>query len=334
MPDLLTEKFQRYADELRVRPSVPVEQIRARGERRVRRDAVLAVIAAMVAFGLVGALIELSATGGAVNQPLGRPRSTAFPAAFRMPHEGDPHWAVTYDPAAPGAFNPCGTGDLTRTERTAAITMTGSGDGSVPPSAEVRYTEQVLLFSGVTATRNTLLELTAAAKGCGWYAELTEGTALGTVLNAANPPGGSIPDIQRLRSVVILLRDQALIISYADGPAAGNPGAGGTDLDQISDRMCQTMSMCKPARTCYEVGPPPTPSVQVYCSVYPYPTAYPTFYYPEPPANPASVYPGGVSPGPSGVTPGPSRGTPGPTGITPGPSGVTPGPTGFTPGPT
>jgi hypothetical protein len=296
MPDRLTERFERYADGLRVRPSVPVEQIRARGERRGRRGAALAVIAAVVAFGLVGALIGLSRSSPAVNQPLGPPRSTAFPAGFRMVHEGDPGWVVSYDPAAPGAFNPCGTGDMTRTDRIAAVTVTARGGGSVPPHAEVRYTEQVLLFNGVTATMDTLLELTAAAKGCGWYAERAEGTALGTVLNAANPPGGSIPDIQRLRTAVIVLRDQALIISYAEGPATGNPGAGGPDLDQISDRICQTMSMCKPERTCYEPGPPPTPSVQVYCSVYPFPTAYPTFYYPQLSPNPASVRPGGIAP--------------------------------------
>ena len=303
MPDRLAERFAQFVDDVRMPPLSPAALIRARGDRRGRRATALAVIAAVVVFGLVGALIGLSRTGSAVIQPLGPPRSTAFPAAFRMPHEGDPNWVLTNDPLAPGAFNPCGTGDLTRTERIAAITVTGRGDGSIAPYPEIRYTEQVLLFSGVTATRNTLLELTAAAKGCGWYAELTEGTARGTVLNAASPPGGSIPDIQRLRNAVILLRDHALIISYAEGPATGNPGAGGGDLDQISDRMCQTMSMCKPQRTCYEPGPPLTPSVQVYCSVYPFPTAYPTFYYPEPSPNPASVYPGGISPRPGSATP-------------------------------
>jgi hypothetical protein len=286
VPDRLTERFARFAEDVRTPPLPPATTVRARGDVRGRRQAAIVVLAAVVAVILGGTLVGAALVrGDDAVPPASVPAPTAFPTAFKMPHEGEAGWSRSDDPAAPGAFNPCGTVDLTRTDRIAAITVTGRGYVPMLLGAEIRYTEQVLLFSGVTSTRNTLLELTAAANGCGWHAGLTEGTALSTVLNAFN-------DGERPLSAVVVLRDKALIILYAEGPAGYDTSAG-VDLFQISDSMCQTMSMCNSQTAC-DLVPPPTSSVKVSCPVFPFPNADPTLSYPQP--NPASVRPSGITP--------------------------------------
>src|SRR5215813_13229292 len=117
MPDRLGARFTRPSEQLRVRPLIPAERIRARGERPRRRDAILATIVAVVAIGSIGTLVAVSLARGSAAVSAGGPpttMATAFSESFDMPHEGQPGWVRTDDPHAAGPLIPCDGPDITQ----------------------------------------------------------------------------------------------------------------------------------------------------------------------------------------------------------------------------
>jgi hypothetical protein len=323
MSDRLTERFAQFADDVHVRPPVPAELIRARGERRGRRDAVVAAIATLVAVGSVSLLIGLSVAGGGspLVQPGGPPETmltataTAISTALRMPHEGEPGWARNDDPAAPGAFHPCDGADVTLPGRIAAVTTTGPGAAYEQSHLPTQLTEQLLLFDGVDAAQAALHGLNTQVQQCHWLGGIQDDFSYGVPMVAAtNPrPGGE-------EFAMATLWGNTLILKYAvvTGTASFYPDLAG--MHQISDQVCTTMGLCESVK-CFDSFP--SGSQPVYHSCPPSatprpPDTGPSSRYPEPSPNPASAYPGGISP------------TPGPSGYSrsPGPSGYSP-----TPGP-
>jgi hypothetical protein len=346
MPDRLTERFARYADDLGVRPVVPPQRIRARGERRRRRDAALATIAAVLAIGSVGAVVGVSLThGSATIQPAGPALPTAFPDSFAMPHEGDPGWTRSDNALAPGAFNPCGGADATLAHRLAAVTMAGPGSPVEQAHSPTYLVEQVLLYDSAAAARAALGALSTAAPRCNWGGGMRDDTVYGAVtLVSYYPANRNVPNLKLIQDATVTQRDNALILKYDQVTGALMSSEDNTAVEVISNNLCGTMGLCE-GPDCV-IAVPTSRTVRTLCPVPP--SAFPTgsggrptgsygpvcgpagCYSPGPPGGyPSGGYPSGsYGPGcgPAGCySPGPTGGYPSGGYPSPGPSG-SPGP--------
>src|SRR5262245_48945062 len=167
MPYRLGGRLARFAEGVRTPPNRPVEVVRGRGVHRRHRQAAIAVLAAVVVIVVVGTVVGASmARGTRALPPVSTPVPTAFPAGFRMPHDGEPGWARSDDPSVPDGFTSCDGTDVTVDHRVPAVTATGPRVDA--PAG--RLIEQVLLYDSVLAAQTALASLYHAALVCHWSA--------------------------------------------------------------------------------------------------------------------------------------------------------------------
>ena len=298
MPDRLAERFARFAEDVRTPPHRPVEVVRARGDHRRHRQAAIAVLAAVVVIVVVGTVVGASmARGTRALPPVSTPVPTAFPAGFRMPHDGEPGWARSDDPSVPDGFTSCDGTDVTVDHRVAAVTTIGP---RVDDPAG-RLIEQVLLYDSVLAAQTALASLYHAALVCHWSAGIGQDPFYAQPrLHAIN----QLTDVMAVGDVT--LWHNALIVTYA---TSGKDIPFFSDDDgeyRIAGQLCATMHMCEPPK-CVEPAPSPNSPVLKGCSPRTPVVGGTITFTLEPLPDPASASPGGIS-----ATPGPSA-NPAPT---------------------
>jgi hypothetical protein len=267
MPDRPSQRFTRLSEQLRVRPLVPADRIR-RGERRRRRDAILASIVAAVAIGSVGTLVGLSLTrGSAADSPAGPPptMAAAFSALFNMPHEGQTGWVRDDNPHAAGALIPCDGPDVTQDHRLAAVTMTGPGMAMEEAHSPTRLTEQVILFDRPETADATVRALANAAQSCGWGGSIRHDTVYGDdVLMAYYRADRGVVGLKLIKDAIVTARGNAVIVMYSEVTGALMSSSDSTAVQIISDRLCATMKLCQ-VNNCIASMPSPSPPKRTPC---------------------------------------------------------------------
>jgi hypothetical protein len=250
MSEQLTERLASLEADVRnaVRLA-PADVVRARGDRRWWSTRAFAAIVAVVAAGGLGV------GGVAINVGARPDPSTALPAGFEMPHEGERGWVRDDDRAAAVAFNPCDKPDVTQDGRVAARTMTGRAFPDDP--YPVQLIQQLLLYADENAARDAMAGLRAwtthdPAGECGWIGGVYRGPHdLGpeVLWSGTQVPGAG------WRDALVARYGRAVYVLRAAGTVAGTPY--NEDLDStrvVRERLCAQLSICVLART----APPPT----------------------------------------------------------------------------
>jgi hypothetical protein len=313
MPDRLTERFTQLEDAIRIRPAAPAEAVRTRGDRRRRRDAVAAVIAAVIAIGSVGTVVGLSLNHGSATVRPARPPMPvplAFPAQFTMPHQGEAGWTRNDDRTAPAAINPCGGIDLTLPDRVAAVTMTGHAPYEESHSP-TELTEQILLFDGPTTALGALHALDDAARGCGWSSTVLSQPADGgdqTFLMQSYPADRSVGGLKEIRNAEAIVESNVMVLHHVRITGALMSGGDQDGVAAMVISVCDTMGVC-PEKTCphdmsrYSVATPCPEPIAPSRSGFLNPGAsYPV----TTPGRIPPLSPNGSPVGSPGLTPGPS----------------------------
>jgi hypothetical protein len=301
---------------------------------RTKRLAATGVVVAGVVIATVVAMVGLAPAGAAQRQ-------TTFPGAgprphLLMPHEGEAGWTRSDDLNAPGAFNPCGTADVTLTGRTAAYTMTGVAPPVVQAHSPTHYVDQLLVYSTVDESHAVVSQLETAMLHCGWSGGFTPETEFGRVgFNGFYPADRNAAHLKEIRDVMVTTRQNAVIIIYDEITGAFMSGLDTVAIAQIGFNACDSLGICD-TPTCPSLlpvygtdGPQTCPGGEsIAPSGYtPYPTdsPIPTESYPvvtgSPPVYPSTeiVYPTSYGYGTSGPPDGtPPAGTPPPTSPPPG----------------
>jgi hypothetical protein len=288
MPDRLTERFARLAEDVagQARPQLATD-VRAHGDMRTKRLAATGAVVAGLVIATVIAMVGL-APAGAAQRATTYPGGAARPPLL-MPHEGEPGWTRSDDPDAPGAFNPCGTADVTRTGRTAAYTMTGIAPPDVQSHSPTHYLDQLLVYSTVDEAHAVVHQLETAMVHCGWTGGFTDETEFGRIgFNGFYPANRFAPHLTEFRDVMVTTRQNAVIIIYDEITGALMSGPDITAIPLIGFNACDSLGICD------------TPTC---------PTVLPVYGTDGP-----QSCPGGESIAPSGYGGFPSGGTAGPTG--------------------
>jgi hypothetical protein len=301
---------------------------------RTKRLAATGVVVAGVVIATVVAMVGLAPAGAAQ-------RATTFPGAgarppLLMPHEGESGWTRSDDLNAPGAFNPCGTADVTLTGRTAAYTMTGVAPPVVQAQSPTHYVDQLLVYSTVDESHSVVHQLEVAMLHCGWTGGFTDETEFGRIgFNGFYPADRTGSGLKKIGDVLVTTRQNAIIIVYDEMTGALMSGPDTAAIAMIGFNACDSLGICD-TPTCPSLlpvygtdGPQTCPGGESIApsgfTAYPSDTGEPTESYPvvtgSPPVYPPTEivtptdYGYGTSDSPEGTPP---AGTPPPTSPPPG----------------
>jgi hypothetical protein len=275
------------ADVTRVVRLAPAAEIRARGERRRwwGTRALVSLVAVVTASGfLAGGLGLLSAGGGGDTW-------SNFPAALRMPHEGERGWARNSDPSIASVFNPCGEADVTLPGRLDARTMTGKAFPDDPDP--VSLTEQLFLYPDEATAQRVMDDLRTRAErdpseGCGWA---------GGVYTGQLDVGADVLWSARRddwRDVLMARHGRVIFVLQATGQGGRAPyNEDLASAQQIRERLCEAMGICggplaptgQAEQTDQYGDPAPAPSWWDFLQT-PHPLSSPFYYDPWEHLNP------------------------------------------------
>lgn len=277
MVDELSRRLAAYESDLvSTLQLVPVEAVRARGERR-RTNTYAAVAAAAMVVLLGGAAV--AATGG---RNAGGTRAGDATdgwvapeelAGLKLPHEGDADYALRSTVGEPSALQPCADwgdrplpyaaiADPGRTGRIATRTVTSQpGPGSLHPGQLTTLTSQVLLFSSADLAAGAMRELADGFSACGWMAEASflmpdlparvvgsAGDEGYTWLAAQRSLAGGDPETKVVESALVFRSRNAVAIVYsreAERADASLGAATGAAMAELVSRLCSVV-LCDP----------------------------------------------------------------------------------------
>ncbi|WP_432986303.1 hypothetical protein [Dactylosporangium sp. CA-233914] len=169
MRDQLQHRLTALADDMGSAVRVaPVDQVRARGDRR--RSRFLASQAAAMGVLVVLGLVAAGLAGGPSTAEVAA--GPQIPDALRLPREGAQGWQRNDDPRVASAFPGCGTVDPTGRGRTDARTATGPGSAREVAGVPARVTMQLFLYDTDQDAAAAFAALRRSVDQCNWTMRL------------------------------------------------------------------------------------------------------------------------------------------------------------------